>query len=124
MLLTILSIILAASSISLLIVYWKDGAKFPLFCSLSAIFGLCFIVNVVALATHPAEIRARIKKFEAAKLTIKQQRSNNLSEYERVTLTKEILERNEWLAEEQYWATNKWLNWYYDQSILNIKPIE
>lgn len=71
-----------------------------------------------------ANTRSDIQRFEAVRLTITQQRDNKLTELERATITKEIIDNNAWLAKEQFWAKNSWLNWYYDKQIINIKPIE
>lgn len=90
----------------------------------TGIFGLIFIINIIYLATGPACTRSDIKEFEAARLTINQQRADSLSAYERVTLTQTIIRQNQWLAKEQFWAKNIWLNWYYDKSILDIKPVQ
>lgn len=88
------------------------------------LMGLWFIVNTIFLAVSPTSTISDIKQFEAVKITITQQRKNNLTEYERATLTQKIVEKNQWLAKEQFWAENIWLNWFYDKRILSIKPIE
>ena len=83
-----------------------------------------FLINTFCVITGPVNTRADIKEFESAKLTIQQQRENKLSEYERATLTKEIVDKNQWLAKEQFWAKSLWLNWYYNPEILYITPIK
>ena len=88
------------------------------------LIGVWFLINTICLFTSPASTRSDISEFEAARVTIQQQRDNKLSEYERATLTKEIVDKNQWLAKNQFWAKNVWLNWYYDKKILDIKPIE
>lgn len=88
------------------------------------LFGIWFVVNIICLFTCPAVTRSDISEFEAARITIQQQRENKLSEYERATLTKEIVDKNQWLAKEQFWAKSIWLNWYYDKKINNVKPIQ
>lgn len=86
--------------------------------------GIVFIVNSIMLAVSPSNTSSEIRSFEAVRLTITQQRNNKLTELERATITKEIIDNNAWLAKEQFWAKNSWLNWYYDKKIINIKPIE
>ena len=86
--------------------------------------GIVFIVNSIMLTVSPANTRSDIQRFEAVRLTITQQRDNKLTELERATITNEIIDNNAWLAKEQFWAKNSWLNWYYDKQIINIKPIE
>lgn len=83
-----------------------------------------FIMNIVFLIVWPINAGSNIKQFEAAQNTIIQQRKNKLTEYERAALTQKIIEQNQWLAKEQFWAKSVWLNWYYDKKILELKPIE
>lgn len=88
---------------------------------------LCFVVlvaNFICLQTEPLSTRSDIKEFEAFKVTVQQQRSDTLSSYERVQLTQMIIKENQWLAREQFGATNSWVNWYYDKSILKVEPIK
>lgn len=124
MLLTLICSFLFLSCI-LLCIYadkkWYDSfGAYVLF----GLFSIWFIVNGILLCTSQASTRSDIQEFEAARTTIAIQRSNKLSEYERVQLTQIIVEKNTWLAHEQFWAKNIWLNWYYDKSILSVKPIE
>lgn len=86
--------------------------------------GLWFLINTICLFACQSQTTAEVSQFESTRLTIEQQRNNKLSEYERVQLTTLIVERNTWLAKEQYWAKSIWLNWYYDKKILSIKPIQ
>lgn len=124
MLLTIICTLCFAASAWLLIharKHWDDeiGGWIAF-----VIIGIWFLINTICLFTSPASTRSDISEFEAARVTIQQQRDNKLSEYERATLTKEIVDKNQWLAKNQFWAKNIWLNWYYDKKILDIKPIE
>lgn len=89
------------------------------------LLGILFLLNCICLAACPASTSADIRAFEAVRQTINEQRSDKqLSELERVQLTDRIIKQNEWLASEQFWASNKWLNWYYDKKILTIQPIK
>lgn len=100
---------------------WSDpeGSLF-----LFAPFALWFAINIICLCICPASTRSDIKEFEAAKTTIHEQRNDSLSSYERATLTNKIVEENEWLAKNQFWANNLWMNWYCDKSILKVEPIK
>lgn len=88
------------------------------------LFGIWFVINLICLNTCRLSTISDIKEFESIRLTITQQRKNTLTEYERATLSLKIVDSNKWLAKEQFWANNKWLNWYYDKKILDVKPIE
>lgn len=91
----------------------------------TAVFSIALLIMIIMLLVGKPSTRADIRQFEAAKLTIEQQRaSKTLTEYERVQLTIKIVDKNTWLAGEQFWAANPWLNWFYDKSILEVKPIE
>jgi len=46
-----------------------------------------------------------------------------ISAFERLALQKEILERNEKLAEKQYYSRNIWFNWYFPKELQEVKPI-
>lgn len=85
---------------------------------------LIVLGNFIALSGARASTRADVRQFEASRATIEQQRNDSLSSFERVQLTQLIVQKNEWLAKSQFWATNPWQNWYYDQSILTVKPIQ
>lgn len=119
--------IIAAMAIAILLLILNDryqwGAE-GVIIILIVIFFIAFAFNMFCLATGKTSTRADIKRFEAVRNTIEQQRNDSLSVYERVQITQTIIEKNEWLAGEQYWANTLWLNWFYDKSILNVKPIK
>ena len=124
MLLTIICIVLILiSSIWLResVKHNGDSEIGPIFCTV--LFGMLFVINIIWLSIYPNIIRSEIIRFEAARTTIVDQRGN-ASEYERATITKEIVGKNQWLAENQFWAKNAWVNWFYPKEILEIKPIK
>ena len=117
-----LSMILSISWLLLALKYeWETDIGAAIVTTLTVVW---FLINTFCVITGPVNTRANIKEFQSAKLTIQQQRENKLSEYERATLTKEIVDKNQWLAKEQFWAKSLWLNWYYDPEILYITPIK
>lgn len=126
MLLTLLCASLLIFSIAWIILdrkYDWDTDMGAVICTV--IVGIWFLAQMICLSVGPSSTRADIKKFEAIRLTINQQRENKaLSEFERVQLTELIIKQNEWLAGEQFWADNIWLNWFYDKKILEVKPVE
>lgn len=124
MILTLLFTVVFIASI-LFLSYAKKNWDDPIVAwILFVIFGLVFLINSICVASGVPSTRAYIKKFEATRTTIKEQRSfTNMSDYERVQLTQTIVTANGELAEHQYWANSLWFNWYYDKAILNVEPI-
>jgi hypothetical protein len=60
------------------------------------------VVLIICAAVHFTTV-GDINTFKATKQTIQQQREIAMTEYERVTLTSEIISCNAWLANKQYW---------------------
>lgn len=94
---------------------------------LNFIAGIAITITVIALLFIPIcryYSTSRIIEYETRQKVIFQQRNSNVSELERVELTKEILSDNVWLSESKYDINNKWISVYYDKDILNLKPIQ
>lgn len=87
-------------------------------------FTVWFAIYMVGLSTEPASTRSDIREHEAFRNTVNQQRKLGVSDLEKVQLTQKIIEQNQWLAREQFWATNPWTDVFYDRAILDVKPIE
>lgn len=88
------------------------------------VWSVIFIVGAAIIFSGQARTRSDIKEFEAFRSTLHTQRVDTVSYAERVSLTLAVIRQNQWLANEQYWCTSLWLNWCYDRSILDVKPIE
>jgi hypothetical protein len=101
--------------------YWYDGDVFKFFGWIS------LIITIVAIILVPIcryNSTGRIIEYKTRQATIEQQRKANISELERVQLTKEILDDNAWLSACKYDVNNKWFDIYYDKEVLNLEPIE
>lgn len=88
---------------------------------------LALIITVIAILLVPIcryHSTGRIIEYKTRQATIEQQRKSNISELERVELTKEIIEDNAWLSDCKYDVNNKWFSIYYDKEVLNLEPIE
>lgn len=87
-------------------------------------WSLIFLVSCCVFFTGILRTRSDIREFEAFRSTIKEQRLDTISPIERLEITKDIIEQNQWLAKEQYWAESPWIGYSYDKAILDIKPIK
>lgn len=86
--------------------------------------GVWLFFAIITLPIDRIRNYAFIEQFEATRLTLQDIRSvSELSGLERFALQKEIIERNEKLAEKQYCSRNTWLNWYYPKELQNVKPL-
>lgn len=98
-----------------------EGMKF--ICCIAG--GIGTIVCLLAMILAPIHIHAEIVEFNAVKITIEEARGNpDISEFEMATLQLKVIEKNEWLADRQFWAKNKLSNWFYPKKILDLKPIK
>lgn len=94
-------------------------------CSIfTLIFAVILLISAISIASREYTTMSYINKFESVKQTIKEQRNDSLSSYERVQLTTLIVNNNETLAGKQYSAKSLWWNWFYDKRILDVKPIK
>jgi hypothetical protein len=82
------------------------------------------IISIILVPICRYWSTGRIVEYKTRQATIEQQRKNNISEIERATLTKEIIEDNAWLSSCEYDVNNKWFNVYYDKNVLDLEPIE
>jgi len=100
--------------------YWFGS----MLCGFSTgILGTVLVVVLIFIPIFRNASVANVAAFKARATTIQEQRAN-ASEYERVMLTKEIVDDNAWLMSTQYYATNSWISIYYDKSVLDLKPIK
>lgn len=80
----------------------------------SVVFGLCYIDNV-----------ANLKRFEAAKVTVYQARvSSRMTDLERISISRNIISYNSWLAEAKYYAGLPILKLAYPDEYLTAEPIK
>ena len=86
--------------------------------------GIWLFFSLIALPVDRNCNYAFIEQFEATRSTVMDIREcPGISAFERLALQKEILERNEKLAEKQYYSRNIWFNWYFPKELQEVKPI-
>lgn len=71
---------------------------------------LILIGCIINISNKDSIIYSDINDFESIRSSIYEERKDSITSYERVAITTKIIEKNEWLAHEQYWAKNKWMN--------------
>lgn len=102
------------------ILIFDDDAEGILLFAFSACLAIALLTIPISLACYKVDIA----KFESRRSSIKQQRDIPATEYERVALSKSIVDDNMWLAGVQQSKRMKWVNWYIPKDILDIKPIK
>ena len=80
---------------------------------------ICTIIMVSTLVDTPGQRAA----FLAAKTTIEQSRSDDISEFERARLTERIIECNQWLASNKARRENVWLR-DFAIDVTGLEPIQ
>ncbi|MZK53474.1 hypothetical protein [Clostridium beijerinckii] len=100
---------------------WYRGDAFRLWGYILLFITAVMIILIPICRYYSA---GRIVEYKTRQATIEQQRKSNISELERVELTKEILGDNAWLSGCKYDVSNKWFDIYYDKEVLNLQPIE
>jgi hypothetical protein len=74
---------------------------------------LLFILILIWPLNYIADV-STIQEYYAVKNTVQESRSAEVDPLERATLTKSIIEINEWLARAQYWNGT-----FFDQAVPN-----
>jgi len=100
---------------------WYDGDIFKF---LGWIALVITIISVILVPIRRYYSTGRVIEYKTRQEVIQQQRNANVSELERVELTKEILSDNVWLKDCQYDINSKWISIYYDKEILELQPIK
>ena len=90
----------------------------------SWLFGIVFVLVLFAIPLSNYTSRIGVVEYEMKKSTISEQREALNSDYERVMLTKEIINENAWLVNMQQHKKNLFLNWFVHESVLDLKPIK
>lgn len=114
-------LMIAISVISVLLAMkWKYSVLIDLIAVIST---FVFVIAIICVPISRFDTTCNVAKFKARASTIQEQRAI-ASEYERVMLTKEIVDNNAWLIETQICANNGWISIYYDKSVLDLQPIK
>ena len=90
------------------------------------VFGVGFLVVVLFLITNPVSVNGNLAGFRAVQQTVSVARQNDaaMSAYELAALQQKIVDQNQWLAKQQYWARHPLTNWFYPKGILVLGPIQ
>lgn len=101
---------------------WRDILDFAkFFAPLTAGVVIC-----LALVVWPfiyMDYKAGIERYYAFEQTVNGARNQNISDYERVTLTKEIAEMNKWVKGSQYY-NHTIFDWYIPDEIDKLELIK
>ena len=74
------------------------------------LIGVTMFILIIALPVEYTTNLSNIQNFKAIRETVESQRLNELSDYERVGLTKNIIEANQWLRTKRFWNQYKLIN--------------
>ena len=88
------------------------------------LFGIVIVVQGICIASADASAKVDIAQFESVRKTITEQRANSHTELERVEMTKIIIEKNTWLAQQKANYENPWESWFYSKSYLTVEPLK
>ena len=76
----------------------------------SIIIGVTIFILIISLPVEYTTNLSNIQNFKAIRETVESQRLNELSDYERVGLTENIIEANQWLRKKRFWNQYKLIN--------------
>lgn len=115
-----------------LIVLWLLSLKLAKSYTDFDIFGMAgmIVISVILILTIvllPAEYFSNISNlqdFYAVEETVKSQRLNNMSKFERVGLTEKIAESNEWLKRKKYWNQYRLFDPVIPDEVEELEPIK
>ena len=74
------------------------------------LIGVTMFILIIALPVEYTTNLSNIQNFKAVRETVESQRLNELSDYERVGLTENIIEANQWLRKKRFWNQYKLIN--------------
>ncbi len=89
--------------------------------------GAVFLLLLISLPFFRIETHANIAGFDSVQQTVNIARIDDKNFLENATMQLKIIEKNEWLAYEQYCnkCVNGWLyGWWIPDEIMDLKPIE
>lgn len=101
---------------------WRDFFDFAKFFA-SLIGGIALFFAIVTFPFIHMSYKAGIESYYAFEQTIEDARSQDISDYERVTLTKEVAEMNKWVKSSQYY-NHTIFDWYIPDEIDELELIK
>jgi hypothetical protein len=91
---------------------------------ITTIGGLLLVIELIALPIIHIDYNNELINFKSAKQTIEYQREDkDLTQYERATLTENIVSYNSWLAKAQYW-NKKQVGFIVPDEVNELEPIQ
>ena len=129
MFLTLLVLFIVLIGVSCAVIYCQGGyegegwyytALFTL-----VVGGVCLLLCIGQISTREIFAKSYIVKIEAVRETVKSARINeNIHALELAAIQQKVAEKNEWIANAQFWAGRSLTNWFWCKRILEIKPIK
>ena len=101
-----------------------DTYKYDLLGALMVGTSVLFLfISLIIWPIHYYDVHAKIAEYHALKETVNQSRQDDISEFERVTLTNRIIENNTALARLKYWNETFMFDMYIPDEIMQLEPI-
>lgn len=69
------------------------------------------------------EDTSNLQSFKATKETVYQLRNKNNIDFEKATLSRDIIEANNWLARKQYWESKFWFGATIPNEVMELEKI-
>jgi hypothetical protein len=87
--------------------------------------GCCLLFCIGQISTREVCARSHIVKIEAIRETFESARINeNIHPLELAAIQHKVAEKNEWIANAQFWTVQPLTNWFWSKRILEIEPIK
>ena len=100
---------------------------------IGTVIGLIVLAgSLIALPLSRYNTKVNIEEFEARRTSYIEQRelltdsAYHIAPFigEQMSISKMVIDDNQWLARKQGAAKRKWFNWYYVPEILDVEPIK
>lgn len=86
-------------------------------------FAVLLISIIICLPILYMEEISNLESFKTTKETVYQLRNRDNIEFEKATMSKDIIEANRWLAKKKYWEKSFWFGLTIPNEILEIEKI-
>ncbi len=91
---------------------------------LVVITGICLLICIISISIKEVEANAWIARIEAVRGTFESARiDKDVHPLELAAIQQKVADKNEWIANAQYWASCPLTNWFWSKKISAIKPI-
>ena len=86
-------------------------------------FSIILAVTILAGITCYMGDMSNLQSFKATKETVYQLRNKNNIDFEKATLSRDIIEANNWLARKQYWESKFWFGATIPNEVMELEKI-